>query len=47
VQRPASPLIEAVADHLVENSNSEWKMIFAARPDSPEILASVELLTEM
>ncbi len=30
-----------------ENSNSEWKKLFAAQPDSPETLLSVELLTEM
>jgi len=30
-----------------ENSNSEWKNLFAAQPDSPETLISVELLTEL
>ena len=30
-----------------ENSNSEWKKLFAAQPDSPETLLSVELLTEL
>jgi hypothetical protein len=30
-----------------ENSNSEWKELFAAQPDSPETLISVELLTEL
>jgi hypothetical protein len=30
-----------------ENSNSEWKKLFAAQPDSPETLISVELLTEL
>jgi hypothetical protein len=30
-----------------ENSNAEWKKLFAAQPDSPETLVSVELLTEM
>ncbi len=30
-----------------ENSNAEWKKLFEARPDSPETLLSVELLTEM
>jgi hypothetical protein len=29
-----------------ENSNAEWKKLFAASPDSPERLVSVELLTE-
>ena len=29
-----------------ENSNAEWKKLFEARPDSPETLVSVELLTE-
>jgi hypothetical protein len=29
-----------------ENSNVEWKRLFAATPDSPERLVSVELLTE-
>jgi hypothetical protein len=28
-----------------ENANPEWKALFAARPDSPETLLSVELLT--
>jgi hypothetical protein len=30
-----------------ENSNSEWKKLFAAQADSPETLLSVELLTEL
>jgi hypothetical protein len=30
-----------------ENSSSEWKKLFAAQPDSPETLLSVELLTEL
>jgi hypothetical protein len=30
-----------------ENSNPEWKCLFAAAPDSPERLVSVELLTEI
>lgn len=30
-----------------ENSNPEWRELFAARPDSPEILVSVQLLTEL
>lgn len=29
-----------------ENNNPEWKRLFAAHPDSPERLVSVELLTE-
>jgi len=29
-----------------ENSNKEWKELFAAAPDAPEKLLSVELLTE-
>ena len=29
-----------------ENGNAEWRQLFAARPDSPERLVSVELLTE-
>jgi hypothetical protein len=29
-----------------ENRNSEWKELFSSKPDSPEILRSVELLTE-
>ena len=29
-----------------ENSNSEWKKLFAVQADSPETLISVELLTE-
>jgi hypothetical protein len=28
-----------------ENANPEWKELFAAQPDSPETLLSVELLT--
>ncbi len=30
-----------------ENSNGDWKKLFAAQPDSPETLISVELLTEL
>jgi hypothetical protein len=30
-----------------ENSNAEWKTLFAASADSPEQLVSVELFTEM
>jgi len=30
-----------------ENANGDWKRLFEARPDSPETLLSVELLTEM
>jgi NIPSNAP len=30
-----------------ENSNREWKELFAAQPDSPEKLISVELLSEL
>ena len=30
-----------------ENANEDWKKLFAAQPDSPETLRSVELLTEM
>ena len=30
-----------------ENGNPEWKQLFERRVDSPEILLSVELLTEM
>jgi hypothetical protein len=29
-----------------ENSNADWKSLFEDKPDSPEILLSVELLTE-
>lgn len=29
-----------------ENANAEWKRLFEARPDSPERLVSVELLSE-
>ena len=29
-----------------ENGNPEWRALFEARPDSPEQLVSVELLTE-
>ena len=29
-----------------ENSNEEWRELFAAKPDSPEFLVRVELLTE-
>ena len=29
-----------------ENSNADWKRLFEAKPDSPETLLSVELLTE-
>jgi hypothetical protein len=31
----------------IENSNSEWKKLFAAQPDSPETPISVELPTEL
>jgi hypothetical protein len=30
-----------------EDSNAEWRKLFAAKPDSPETLVSVQLLTEM
>jgi hypothetical protein len=30
-----------------ENANAEWKALFAAQPDSPETLISVELLTSV
>jgi hypothetical protein len=30
-----------------ENSNAEWRELFAAKPDSPETLISVQLLTEI
>jgi hypothetical protein len=30
-----------------ERLNPEWKALFAAQPDSPETLISVELLTEL
>lgn len=30
-----------------ENSSPEWKKLFEAQPDSPEILRSVQLLTEI
>ncbi|HEY6374831.1 MAG TPA: NIPSNAP family protein [Edaphobacter sp.] len=30
-----------------ENANPAWKQLFAATPDSPERLVSVELFTEM
>jgi hypothetical protein len=30
-----------------EDSNREWRELFAATPDSPETLVSVELLTEL
>jgi hypothetical protein len=29
-----------------ENNNHEWRRLFAPRADSPEMLVSVELLTE-
>jgi hypothetical protein len=29
-----------------ENRNSEWKELFSSTPDSPEVLRSVQLLTE-
>ncbi len=29
-----------------ENGNAEWRALFAAQPDSPERLVSVELLVE-
>jgi hypothetical protein len=34
-------------ENMAENSNSEWKELFAAKPDSAESLVSVQLLTEM
>src|SRR3974390_1333168 len=30
-----------------ESTNAEWRKLFAPVPDSPEILTSVELLTEI
>jgi hypothetical protein len=30
-----------------ENANASWRALFEAKPDSPERLISVELLTEM
>lgn len=30
-----------------ENSNADWRALFEAKPDSPETLLSVELLTEI
>lgn len=30
-----------------ENSNPEWRELFAAKPDSPETLVSVQLLAEL
>ena len=30
-----------------ENANSEWRALFAAHPNSPETLVSVQLLTEL
>jgi NIPSNAP len=30
-----------------ENANAEWRKLFVPAPDSPEILTSVELLTEI
>lgn len=30
-----------------ESANPDWKALFEARPDSPETLMSVELLTEI
>ena len=30
-----------------EHSNADWKALFEARPDSPETLISVELLSEL
>jgi hypothetical protein len=30
-----------------ENSNAEWRELFEAKPDSPERLISVQLLTEI
>jgi hypothetical protein len=30
-----------------ENSSAEWRKLFAAQPDSPEALVSVQLLTEL
>ncbi len=29
-----------------ENGNAEWRELFSSQPDSPEILRSVQLLTE-
>ena len=29
-----------------ENQNAEWKQLFSSQPDSPEILRSVQLLSE-
>ena len=29
-----------------ENQNAEWRGLFSSQPDSPEILRSVQLLTE-
>jgi hypothetical protein len=30
-----------------ESANATWRSLFAPRPDSPEVLTSVELLTEI
>ena len=30
-----------------ENANPEWRALFAAHPNSPETLVSVQLLTEL
>lgn len=30
-----------------ENANAQWRALFEAQPDSPEILLSVELFTEI
>jgi hypothetical protein len=30
-----------------ENNSADWKELFASKPDSPEILRSVQLLTEL
>ena len=30
-----------------ENKNAEWRELFEAKPDSPETLLSVELLTQL
>ena len=30
-----------------ENANAQWRALFESQPDSPEILLSVELFTEI
>ncbi len=30
-----------------ENSNADWRELFGSKPDSPEVLRSVQLLTEL